>query len=1297
MKRKTCGWMAKTRMCATALAAAILLLLPVQAATRPADAVDVTSPDPARVTTTSTGSWLVGPTTAFHDYGADKNTSHRVIKNATSCNIIYSFDEPTHVDAYGLVNFQNGCDNRTPGAWTLYGSNTFDPQTKDESAGVWTSLVSVSGEKNWTGSEYRYYTFENDRKYTHYKFDFTGTSGAGDYIQFAYLEMFSVNPPIDPTAPDCTIPTAEVRDNGEATITVSVTKGEGDVYVYYNGDFEHKKHLGTIDPAADYPQLFTDTMRVGSGVRMPFGVYAINPETGVSVRKDGVPFSKPLLTSDYARKMTFSVSPAIASALGESKLTDFPVLVRLSSATVADFSPADFQADGMDLLILDDADQPLSFEVDSFDPAGETLVWVKVPAFTAETTFTLYYDGPVNVANDPKDVWSGYLGVWHMNERSGTGAANATANANLDGNAGEGKELAPLADAATPFGSPALAASAGFKVKNWESVYKVGNKFSVSGWFKLPTYAGGSGVYATFITAKTGLNWNANSGWYLQMNQSKREVGLVDSAGGEAKYTSCPDVTANWNYFHYVNDGSAEKVYFNGATTPQITRTGTVNPMTVDFTILGAKQQGDEFRISKSTWSALRTSMEYKTMAATGFFTNSGSTVTDASAPVFEAPVVSVAPGGIVSFSVSVRSGAGEVFVDVDGARTSLGTIDPAAAYPQTFCTTFTLAADQCAQVAACGVSPTGNEILKAVSGGVIASAPVLEVTTSPNEKALQPGAFTISRPAGVSTVLPLKVRLQWSGTGDYPAQPGVDYIDELPTVVRIPAGEMSVTITVRPLVNLALDHDTYLRLTVEPGAYVAGGTETMTLLNLVTDPNYNTWIAQEPGLASADANWSKGVPQEGDAILFEGGYSTANCTWDAAAPHHLVSWTQAADYTGSVTIETTHPEASQSFTTLEIDGDVLLAGGRIQPKSHGTRTTTQYWLNLAVGGDMTIAAGVVVDAIGRGRYSSQTWGGSAAHGGDNGTKTEPYNSGDPAYGSILDPHSVAHGSQSGTDSDSKKSNGGGTVVFTVAGDFTNHGIIDANGSNSYAGSGAGGTINVRAKNIYGADGEYRASSLKPGKTDGTGAIGSGGRIALVAEGVNEASLAKISCRGNVEGWGRRGAAGTIYLKGSERNEIRVLYGETENWNMCEATTPIPAQGDADDWTKCAKTIDLVGDQSAHLRLTKPLVKMNTLSLLTANRKNGNTTYYRQSDLDLAGKILQVKAVLIDGVDLKLAPGDYTLAQAKEQGWTWLKDSSYKAAIEDDPETQEVDESVAEVPGSGILRIKKGFFVVVVR
>ena len=237
----------------------------------------------------------------------------------------------------------------------------------------------------------------------------------------------------------------------------------------------------------------------------------------------------------------------------------------------------------------------------------------------------------------------------------------------------------------------------------------------------------------------------------------------------------------------------------------------------------------------------------------------------------------------------------------------------------------------------------------------------------------------------------------------------------------------------------------------------------------------------------------------------------------------------------------------------------------------------------------------------------------------------------------------------------------------------------------------------MRAKNIYGADGEYRASSLKPGKTDGTGAIGSGGRIALVAEGVNEASLAKISCRGNVEGWGRRGAAGTIYLKGSERNEIRVLYGETENWNMCEATTPIPAQGDADDWTKCAKTIDLVGDQSAHLRLTKPLVKMNTLSLLTANRKNGNTTYYRQSDLDLAGKILQVKAVLIDGVDLKLAPGDYTLAQAKEQGWTWLKDSSYKAAIEDDPETQEVDESVAEVPGSGILRIKKGFFVVVVR
>ena len=83
---------------------------------RPEGLVDLTSPDASKVTTTSTGDWLVGPGTAFHDAGTYKDTSKRVLKSATKCNIIYTFDTATTVNAYGIKMFENGNDNRTPGA-----------------------------------------------------------------------------------------------------------------------------------------------------------------------------------------------------------------------------------------------------------------------------------------------------------------------------------------------------------------------------------------------------------------------------------------------------------------------------------------------------------------------------------------------------------------------------------------------------------------------------------------------------------------------------------------------------------------------------------------------------------------------------------------------------------------------------------------------------------------------------------------------------------------------------------------------------------------------------------------------------------------------------------------------------------------------------------------------------------------------------------------------------------------------------------------------------------------------------
>ena len=102
---------------------------------------------------------------------------------------------------------------------------------------------------------------------------------------------------------------------------------------------------------------------------------------------------------------------------GSETLTDFPVLVKISSALNGfDYSACKVEGGG-DLRFADASGNLLASEVDTWNPSGESLVWVKVPSFNKDTVITAYYG---NGNPDPvtaSDVWSnGYVGVWHLNE-----------------------------------------------------------------------------------------------------------------------------------------------------------------------------------------------------------------------------------------------------------------------------------------------------------------------------------------------------------------------------------------------------------------------------------------------------------------------------------------------------------------------------------------------------------------------------------------------------------------------------------------------------------------------------------------------------------------------------------------------------------------------------------------------------------------------------------------------------------------------------------------------------------------
>ena len=118
--------------------------------------------------------------------------------------------------------------------------------------------------------------------------------------------------------------------------------------------------------------------------------------------------------------LPYSVQYTVNGYSGTETLANFPVLVRLEANSPVGFAYSDCAAGGADLTFADDGGNVIPREIDTWDTAGESLVWVCVPVVTNGTTFTMHY-GDATVAAQPAcqtdgSVWSGanYKGVWHM-------------------------------------------------------------------------------------------------------------------------------------------------------------------------------------------------------------------------------------------------------------------------------------------------------------------------------------------------------------------------------------------------------------------------------------------------------------------------------------------------------------------------------------------------------------------------------------------------------------------------------------------------------------------------------------------------------------------------------------------------------------------------------------------------------------------------------------------------------------------------------------------------------------------
>ena len=170
---------------------------------------DLTNPD-GKITTTTAGNWIKPAKNAF-DNGTKHNNDDRSIHDGKTVDWIYTFEEPTKVNAYKVYvpGSASGCETRMPRTWSFEAKNNDDAE--------WKTLDVQLSETGWNKLESRYYAFVNNTAYDSYRFAVTDNNNGDNYIQIDELEYFFVNlgNPI--------IGSAAVSRSAEMTYSVSAT------------------------------------------------------------------------------------------------------------------------------------------------------------------------------------------------------------------------------------------------------------------------------------------------------------------------------------------------------------------------------------------------------------------------------------------------------------------------------------------------------------------------------------------------------------------------------------------------------------------------------------------------------------------------------------------------------------------------------------------------------------------------------------------------------------------------------------------------------------------------------------------------------------------------------------------------------------------------------------------------------------------------------------------------------------------------------------------------------------------
>jgi hypothetical protein len=330
--------------------------------------------------------------------------------------------------------------------------------------------------------------------------------------------------------------------------------------------------------------------------------------------------------TEFAKSIEITLTTALAST---EITTGVPALVRLkegSNGGIVGFDYDDFTlAKGGDMMFVDASGNPLPHEVDTWDTTGESLVWVKLPSTAASTKITMYYGKGTTSTASSTDVWSDYVGVWHLSEVGEANTDVTVQDSTEHGYTGTAIGIATSGSAPGKIGSgwrisdsSTADDTAGGILMNSMTSVTLGSEFTVSAWM----WHKNQDYHYDHVFYRRDVSNDNSAGWWSEINGGSHNTINVDGGAKGGKQFLINTTKGVWKHLSLVYSGTTGYTVADGgaAVSHTLTAAASDNGKAIAFGTdsdnndVSWKGIFDELRIRKGPYDYNYLAAEYTAM-----------------------------------------------------------------------------------------------------------------------------------------------------------------------------------------------------------------------------------------------------------------------------------------------------------------------------------------------------------------------------------------------------------------------------------------------------------------------------------------------------------------------------------------------------------------------------------------------------------------------------------------------------------------------------------------------------------